>query len=439
MKKYFNLIIIFLFLVTSSVCVAQTGNTIDVNLKYGTQSSSVLSLQQFLFSNNYLKATPNGRFGSQTLLAVKAFQSATGIPTTGYVGPQTRLKINNQVKNGVFSTTTTSQATEEPSSKDEKIIVMGGQALFTSKGDCYGRTNCLKPVNDVWSASTSNLAKWKKIKTDSTTSWERRYGFTTTNLNGIEWLIGGVGFGGKNDVWKSSGGQTWIQIIQSAPWTEKREHAAIGFNNKLWIFGGERGSSEIWNSSDGKVWTNITSSAPWGPRFSFTVNIFKGRLWLIGGQPALKPDGSGNPSNYIGDVWSSADGITWQKEVDKAPWANLRFHHSTFVLGNNIYVAGGMTSTVDNTTMVNYLSDVWSSEDGINWKLKTTNAPWGKRYSQETVVVGNTTYLFGGDEEGNLKNDIWSSTDGENWVKVIDNAPWEPRIEFQATLIQKSI
>jgi peptidoglycan hydrolase-like protein with peptidoglycan-binding domain len=65
----------------------------SINLHYLARGSEVLKLQQFLSTQGYLQAVPNGTFGLATLAAVKAYQQSAGISPTGYVGPQTRAGI----------------------------------------------------------------------------------------------------------------------------------------------------------------------------------------------------------------------------------------------------------------------------------------------------------------------------------------------------------
>ncbi|HYC79765.1 MAG TPA: peptidoglycan-binding domain-containing protein [Candidatus Binatia bacterium] len=64
------------------------------NMTYGNRNNDVLELQKVLASMGYLTAEPNGNFGQATLSAVKKYQASVGVPATGYVGPQTRAKLN---------------------------------------------------------------------------------------------------------------------------------------------------------------------------------------------------------------------------------------------------------------------------------------------------------------------------------------------------------
>lgn len=60
-----------------------------------TWTGDIVKLQTFLISKRYLAAgLSTGYFGSLTFSAVRSFQAANGIISTGYVGPLTRAKIS---------------------------------------------------------------------------------------------------------------------------------------------------------------------------------------------------------------------------------------------------------------------------------------------------------------------------------------------------------
>jgi peptidoglycan hydrolase-like protein with peptidoglycan-binding domain len=93
--------VVFAAYISAPLVHAQTSTTC-LDLKYdlyqGLRDStdgSVLHLQNFLVKSGYLTATPNGYFGQSTLAAVKKFQNANNISTTGRVGPSTRAAIKN--------------------------------------------------------------------------------------------------------------------------------------------------------------------------------------------------------------------------------------------------------------------------------------------------------------------------------------------------------
>lgn len=73
-------------------CDVQITRTLQV----GSENSEVYALQQLLSRAGYLYATPNGYFGPATKSAVKRFQSANYIQSTGIVGPSTRNALNER-------------------------------------------------------------------------------------------------------------------------------------------------------------------------------------------------------------------------------------------------------------------------------------------------------------------------------------------------------
>lgn len=67
-----------------------------VLLKFGMRSDAVLDLQTKLQAAGYLSADGHtGYFGPMTLAAVKAFQSARGLPVTGLAGSMTLNALGN--------------------------------------------------------------------------------------------------------------------------------------------------------------------------------------------------------------------------------------------------------------------------------------------------------------------------------------------------------
>ncbi len=73
-------------------------------IAYGEQSDIVLSAQKRLKELGYLTTTPDGKYGNDTLLAVKQFQSRNDLVVDGYLGPSTREVLNraDAVPNGLM-------------------------------------------------------------------------------------------------------------------------------------------------------------------------------------------------------------------------------------------------------------------------------------------------------------------------------------------------
>jgi hypothetical protein len=87
-------------LVLASVASAQ-GYQFTSNLTVGSTGPAVVALQTWLVANGYnipsiaSGAAAKGYFGSQTQAAVKQYQAAHGVPSTGFVGPLTRAALNS--------------------------------------------------------------------------------------------------------------------------------------------------------------------------------------------------------------------------------------------------------------------------------------------------------------------------------------------------------
>jgi peptidoglycan hydrolase-like protein with peptidoglycan-binding domain len=93
-------ILVASFFMNASYLQASTCLQLNSDLSYGmsdqSPSQSIYLLQEYLHGFGYLTATPNSHFGSATLSAVKTFQTANSISSTGYVGPLTRAAINKK-------------------------------------------------------------------------------------------------------------------------------------------------------------------------------------------------------------------------------------------------------------------------------------------------------------------------------------------------------
>lgn len=167
-----------------------------------------------------------------------------------------------------------------------------------------------------------------------------------------------------------------------------------------------------------KGWQPVVRHAPWQERDGFTTLSFKDRMWVIGG---------GNKKNEaLSDVWSSDNGIDWRIESNQTPWQTSYFS-SGVVFRDHIWILGGWSSALETS------NQVWASENGSDWKLMTNNAPWKARGGAAVVVFKDKLWMIGGSSNFRNQNnqssfnDIWSSSDGVNWELVTKEAPWEPR------------
>jgi hypothetical protein len=156
-------------------------------------------------------------------------------------------------------------------------------------------------------------------------------------------------------------------VTAKAPWTPRAYHAALAFDNRLWIFGGGNylpgyaAHNDVWNSPDGINWTRVTEHAPWEARIWFSAVVFRKEMWLLGGW-------SNNPFRNWNDVWHTADGRHWEKVETPHTWP-VRHEHSTYVFRNRLWVTAGNVPPLVN--------DVWKLE--INTKTRRHGEEDGER------------------------------------------------------------
>jgi hypothetical protein len=227
------------------------------------------------------------------------------------------------------------------------------------------------------------------------------------------WMIG------QKRSWSSSNGIQW-KAFDKHDWGERISMGAVYFDNAFWVTGGMEYATntflnEIWSSSDGRQWTLKVEHAEWSPRKGHTLVSFRNKLWLFGGETGV--DEHRAPDDYVNDVWSSTDGLQWTKVMDNAPWA-VRGNPKVIVFQDRLWLIGGQGQ-----------SDIWNSDDGENWTKIQDHSTWGDRYDYGLIVYDDHLWILGGRESNprNAFNDVWYSSDGKNWVQQTEHAPWTRR------------
>ncbi|MBI5421261.1 MAG: peptidoglycan-binding protein [Parcubacteria group bacterium] len=94
--------------------VASSAYSYTRNLTVGSRGADVTALQDTLISGGYLKVSATGYFGALTKVAVKAWQAAAGLPSTGYFGPMSRAKVATVGGTPTSGTTPTPGITPTP-------------------------------------------------------------------------------------------------------------------------------------------------------------------------------------------------------------------------------------------------------------------------------------------------------------------------------------
>lgn len=227
---------------------------------------------------------------------------------------------------------------------DDKMWLMGGWY--------NGRLPGHEASAEVWSSTDG--VRWNQATARA--GWSARLAAAAVVFQGKMWVLGGIEnyyFGTadslKNDVWCSTDGKQWKQIIAHAGWSPRAYHQAVVLDDKIYVLGGGNYApkyhalNDVWCSDDGEHWTEVTPSAAWTPRLWFSSVVYRDKMWVLGGW-------SDRPSTNWSDVWHSNNGKDWHELKTTTVWKE-RHEHAAFVFQDKIWVAGGMSPPLQN--------DVW--------------------------------------------------------------------------------
>ncbi|HUE73236.1 MAG TPA: hypothetical protein VMP01_20285 [Pirellulaceae bacterium] len=213
-------------------------------------------------------------------------------------------------------------------------------------------------------------------------------------------------------------------------WEGRHTAGYVVFKDKLWIIGGDVNQGhyhfDVWNSADGKTWTHVNKDkpVPWGPRALHYTVVHDGKIWVLGGQTV--PQIAKSDEIFYRDVWTTTDGIEWTEVKPKEPyWSQRGMIGGSAVFKGRIWILGGGTYDTPKIPTRKYFNDVWSSADGITWEQHTAAAPWAPRQYHDVAVWDDRLWVLEGFSGAN-RNDVWHSADGVTWHEV-KNTPWAPR------------
>ncbi len=233
-------------------------------------------------------------------------------------------------------------------------------------------------------------------------------------------------------------GTVWQQVLANDftatdRFSPRRGHATVSFDNRLWVIGGTDGATffnDVWSSADGASWTpelahtGASSTTHFGGRTNHACAVFNGRIWMTGGYID-----TGSGLDVTDDVWSSADGVTWRLESAAAEyWA--RGDHTMFVFDNKLFMVAGLTYDTDGRETL--LNDVWTSSDGAHWAETALTSAYFPRRLAAAGVIGGRMFIWGGygtDAAGAAGplGDIWYSANGSLWTLSTVSAPFSAR------------
>jgi hypothetical protein len=281
---------------------------------------------------------------------------------------------------------------------------------------------------------------WQKLATetsfsprDSSPNGALVYDGKVWVLEGYKYLGEGV-YGSTSDVHNSIDGIHWELVNPAPPYNPYS--AFIVFDGWMWAFenrayrskdgetwedagpiplsnGGRvalldgtlywTSGRDIYRSTDGIYWELLLYDGPWGIRAWPGFQSMNGKLWLFGGA------GDWNTSSpyYYNDVWSSTDGINWEREIENAAFPG-RYWFSSHVYDNKIWILGGYNyyNELAGDAYKGNLNDIWYSENGVDWHQLETDT-WPQRHAALSWVDGQNLYISSGADGYFLLNDVW--------------------------------
>jgi len=262
---------------------------------------------------------------------------------------------------------------------------------------------------------------------------------------------------------------TWTEVTADGGWPGRSDMGCVAFNGKIVVAGGQGGAAakfallnDVWTSEDAATWTAATESAEWTGRRNFAMLVHNKQLWIIGGLHRGGPNGELVPTNSI---WSSSDGAKWlQVRTESAycvgdacanaeaglsgtaivssglvapassdgnsagtvgyMWAP-RHSSVAFSFLGKLYVISGLQSSesVEDAATTDFRNDVWSSRDGVSWKLETAEPPWATtptrrgRRAVQGAIHQLVMYVLAESSDYMFYYNIWGSRDGVAWTE----------------------
>jgi hypothetical protein len=296
-------------------------------------------------------------------------------------------------------------------------------------------------------AADASEYEWKLVTMNA--PWMGRDGAGILSYKGQLWLLGGWNPSNRavfpmicnNDVWSSRDGKDWTlekpntfqdkSFDRASDWEGRHTAGYAVYKDKMWIIGGDCNQkhyqNDVWNSVDGKTWTYVNQGkdVPWAPRALHYTVVHNDKLWVIGGQ--TMPAFGGGDDAFYRDLWTSTDGVEWDKIEPVEPcWSPRGMIGGSAVMNGRIWVLGGGRYDTPKVGRL-YHNDVWSSADGVDWTEHTKAAPWFPRQYHDVAVWDDKLWVMEGyNAQGGNRKDVWYSADGTNWTELPET-PWKPR------------
>jgi len=359
----------------------------DTTALFGNSNGGMYTVQRNV--NGSYSYSQNG-----TVLSTTASGQALNYPNWNL---DHYLYINRQT-GGVSASTAKIQfiATHVPLSASAQATFYSlVQALQTSLGRQIG-TGVLFPTAPLSiDATTTNL----ELSNIGTPAFTAKDGIMTAVKNDTIFYVGGWLLTGRavSQVWYSVDNGKTFALLTTAPFNGCHNVPFVQSGSYWYLLGSDNaindntgiantGQATVWRTSDFRNWTQMTADGGWGPRIIHAGWAYNGDLYIAGGHM---------PSDLVTaktDVWkSSDDGATWTQITTSGFPAigNCAGGYKTFN-GKMMQIEGGIYLT-------GATNKVYSSTNGIVWKMEGVLPSSGSQYGTSCVSNGKLFYFSGND------------------------------------------
>lgn len=230
-------------------------------------------------------------------------------------------------------------------------------------------------------------------------------------------VVGGTVIGSTGErrprLWTAGPDGAWNVVPLPGEDGQSIDHVAAGALGFL-VSGTAGAAPALWWSPDGGDWKRVRG--PFGPDQAV--------LGLAVGKAGMVAVGTIETSGDVdGMVWFSADGTTWRTvPLGSAGFAGPAAQH---VLAVTAAGDGGFVAVGDDANADRRFAVVWTSADGISWQRQPPSPDMGEVPGQvrtagvgAAAVAGSGPFVAAG---GGYSAQIWTSADGRRWAR--DESP----------------
>lgn len=205
----------------------------------------------------------------------------------------------------------------------------------------------------------------------------------------------------------------WHQALAAAPFAKRNGALLVPFQGKLWLIGGTGSSNlykDIWSSSDGLNWNRVIDSIPLPESYiGYKAVVFQNKIWLLGNHYVM--------DHYEAFLYTTGDGLIWTRVSDSLPIVQ-RFGCSFAVYADRLWILDG----ADLPAKLDF-SDIESSPDGLVWTPSALPGYQGSYDEGVASFAGSLWRIGGGSGVTNtFLHDVWKTSDGKTWERAADSS-----------------